>query len=407
MVEQVDFYGYLRKILLEYNDQKQHTFANNELSKFIREKANETIPDYLFPREKYKISASSGRGGWAEIPWFAIFDKEITTSALGGYYIVYLFRSDGSGIYATLNQGYTKIKDLYKSKKAKENIKMLSSYWHKKLKFLTVANNSVFSVDEINLHSKQSGGLPEGYELGNICSKFYSRDEFLKLSNNDLLGDLVQLRMIFSELRNFIGTSDYEEFNEEILKNYNYIADENEEDGHVIVEKLGGEVTVPKNLILSDKIKSPIGKKNYMDELQRNTKQGIIAEELVVIYEKERIGKDKHLKDHVSSIRHVSKEEGDGHGYDIESVYFDEISQEVKPFYIEVKSTIKGIGTPFYLSENELRVAEKEGKNYSIYRLFRGSQGKFDYYIINDPFNNIEYKPIQYKVIPKSNQYPF
>ena len=67
-----------------------------------------------------------------------------------------------------------------------------------------------------------------------------------------------------------------------------------------------------------------------------------------------------------------------------------------------MKSTIGGINTPFYLSANEKRVAEEKGKDYSIYRLFKSSNGDWDYYIVNDPYENLIYGPIQYRAIPKS-----
>ncbi|MDI5789132.1 DUF3578 domain-containing protein [Bacillus licheniformis] len=39
------------------------------------------------------------------------FLKNLTTSATRGYYIVYLFSADGSGVYVSLNQGWTYFKE--------------------------------------------------------------------------------------------------------------------------------------------------------------------------------------------------------------------------------------------------------------------------------------------------------
>ena len=41
------------------------------------------------------------------------FDRLITDTARQGFYIVYLFRSDLSGVYLSLNQGVTSIRDVY------------------------------------------------------------------------------------------------------------------------------------------------------------------------------------------------------------------------------------------------------------------------------------------------------
>lgn len=128
------------------------------------------------------------------------------------------------------------------------------------------------------------------------------------------------------------------------------------------------------------------------------------AERLVLNLEIERAKNNNKLRKNVNDIQHVALNEGDGLGYDIKSIYFDEVTKRVKPFYIEVKSTIGGINSPFYLSANEKRVAEEKGKEYSIYRLFRNDNGDWYYYVINDPYEALEYEPIQYRVVPKSNR---
>jgi len=89
------------------------------------------------------------------------------------------------------------------------------------------------------------------------------------------------------------------------------------------------------------------------------------AENLVLNLEIEHAKGDPELQQNVDDIEHVALNEGDGLGYDIKSIYFDEVTKRVKPFYIEVKSTIGGINSPFYLSANEKRVAEEKGKEYS------------------------------------------
>lgn len=398
-----DLHDYLQKILLEYQNQKSLPFKNNEFSKFIRESADATIPDYLFSRDDYKIHSSCGQGNWAEIPWLAVFYKDLSISAQKGYYIVYLFRADGSGVYVSLNQGYTNFTKLFKPKEAKKKIEKVSKYWHAHLNFLSNKNNPGFTIDPIDLRAKSKGRLPEGYELGNICSKFYSTDQISNITNDKLLKDLEYLKMMFTELRGLISSSTFDDFNNSILENMPL------EDLEVKIikkgiklNKLGNQVSIPTGLFFSKTKSDPkVVQKDYIKELTRNTKQGLEAEKLVLNLEIERAKNDVRLKDYVSDIVHVALDEGDGLGYDIKSVYFDEESKEVKPLYIEVKSTIGRINTPFYLSANEKRVAKEKGKDYAIYRLFRNDNGDWDYYIITDPHENLDYEPIQYKVLPK------
>lgn len=404
--DNIDLRTYLQNILTEYRFQKNNSLKDNEFAKFVRETVEGIIPEYLFPRDEYTIDASCGKGGWAEIPWAAVFYKELSDSAQRGYYIVYLFRADGSGVYVSLNQGYTRFTELFKSKEAKKKIEKVSKYWHANLNFLSNKNNPVFTVDPIDLKSINKGGRPEGYELGNICSKFYSTEEILGISNEDLLKDLEYLKMMFAELRGLMSPNNFEDFNNNILDNVSI----DDIEVSIIkkdlnVNKLGKQVSIPTNLSLSKTKSDPkIVKKDYIKELKRNTKQGMEAEKLVWALEIERTKNDSRLQQFIDDIVHVSIDEGDGLGYDIRSIYFDEVTNEIKPFYIEVKSTLGGINTPFYLSANEKKVAEEKGKEYSIYRLFRTSNGDWDYYVINDPHGNLEYEPIQYRAIPKSTK---
>ena len=61
---------------------------------------------------KLKVVASAGQGNWASVPWLSILDPEETTSTQKGVYVVYLFRGDMKGVYATLNQGVTELSQI-------------------------------------------------------------------------------------------------------------------------------------------------------------------------------------------------------------------------------------------------------------------------------------------------------
>ncbi len=71
----------------------------------------------------FQVQGSTGQGNFAQVPWVAVFDREITTSAQRGYYIVYLFNSAGRGLYLSLNQGWTDYKDTYGGRKGRILIK--------------------------------------------------------------------------------------------------------------------------------------------------------------------------------------------------------------------------------------------------------------------------------------------
>ena len=58
-------------------------------------------------RPNLRVTASYGRGNWANVPWIAFLDSRETESTQRGIYVVILFRQDGAGAYLTYNQGVT------------------------------------------------------------------------------------------------------------------------------------------------------------------------------------------------------------------------------------------------------------------------------------------------------------
>lgn len=95
----------------------EQPFAGNPLGECVRS----TIPGILRlekgASDAYVIKGSVGQGTWATVPWIAIMNKDITTTTQHGVYVVYLFSSDGSRFYLTLNQGCTDLISKYGSKK--------------------------------------------------------------------------------------------------------------------------------------------------------------------------------------------------------------------------------------------------------------------------------------------------
>lgn len=98
---------------------------------------------------------------------------------------------------------------------------------------------------------------------------------------------------------------------------------------------------------------------------ERNRKLGDAGEKHVLTYERATLaGSGRH--DLAKRIRWVSKEDGDGAGYDISSFEPDGAAR-----LIEVKTTNGGWDrTPFHISRNELAVAEAERESWCLVRLW-------------------------------------
>ncbi|QPM92165.1 DUF3883 domain-containing protein [Pseudooceanicola algae] len=101
---------------------------------------------------------------------------------------------------------------------------------------------------------------------------------------------------------------------------------------------------------------------------ERNRALGRAGEERVVAHERSALkvaGRD----DLARKVRWISEEDGDGAGYDIAS--FTPDGQER---LIEVKTTNGWERTPFYISRNELAVAEERRSEWCLFRLWNFSR---------------------------------
>lgn len=78
-------------------------------------------------------------------------------------------------------------------------------------------------------------------------------------------------------------------------------------------------------------------------------------------------------------VRWVSKEQGDGLGYDIAS-----FTPEGDPVFVEVKTTCGGKATPFFVSANEVRASLILDESYLLLRIYDFSQAP-KFYRIRDP----------------------
>lgn len=103
---------------------------------------------------------------------------------------------------------------------------------------------------------------------------------------------------------------------------------------------------------------------DFAERDAENKKLGDCGEGWVIECEKKRLV-DAGKPDLAEKVLWVSRDMGDGYGYDIAS-----FTCTGEPIFIEVKTTNGAATRPFYISEPELGVADKEGKRYRLYRVF-------------------------------------
>jgi hypothetical protein len=156
----------LQKIITEWPKARHTPFRENTLAQFIRTDFPAIIEKAIgVESSKYIINGSPGAGNWASVPWLAILDKDITNTSQKGFYPVYLFREDMSGIYLSLNQGTTYLMKQLGRVEAMNKAKQFSAALRSSITDLVE-----WSID-IELGSNTQ--LGSSYEPPNIGAKFY------------------------------------------------------------------------------------------------------------------------------------------------------------------------------------------------------------------------------------------
>lgn len=201
--------GAFIKIMDGYLAAKEQPFAKNPLGNFVRnemvEILNREIP---IDSKKYLVTGSVGQGVWATIPWISCFDRAITTSATNGYYVVYLFKADMSGVFISLNQGYTYFKEKYGAKQGREKIQHTA-----KLIRLKVDVPEEFKLEKIDLGSTKD--LAVGYERGHIYGKYYDLNNLP--TDKQMIEDFNVLLEAYKKIAIFMNGRDVKNFNDYLL----------------------------------------------------------------------------------------------------------------------------------------------------------------------------------------------
>lgn len=130
-------------------------------------------------------------------------------------------------------------------------------------------------------------------------------------------------------------------------------------------------------------------------------KNGNLAEGLVYVAEKlkfHEMGRD----DLSDKVKWISRDSGDGYGYDILSYDFDKNGKEYE-IHIEVKSTTN-LNDDFIMSSNELKYARENKDNYRLYRVARIKSDSPVCKVIEVDLDELfEFEPSEYKVSIKSD----
>jgi hypothetical protein len=150
----------------------------------------------------YRVRASGAAQNLPAIPWLAVLDLEVTTTAQEGLYIVYLFADTLERVYLSMNQGVTAHREYFREQGVGRPSQAALEELRRESAILRSGLGSLDSelVDEIMLGG--DGFLPRAYEAGSIVAQAYDvsslpADVVLRVDLDDFLAiyrDTVTIR---------------------------------------------------------------------------------------------------------------------------------------------------------------------------------------------------------------------
>lgn len=157
-------------------------------------RARAQLSDTLPPG--YLVRASGAARNLPFIPWVAVLDRDVSTTAQEGLYVVYLFAAHLDRAYLSMNQGVTAHYEYMRGRgisrsgvAAREALTTESALVREALGTLAAG-----LAGDIDLG--HDGDLARGYEAGNICSIEYRTDSLP--SEAVLRGQLDRMLAIYS-----------------------------------------------------------------------------------------------------------------------------------------------------------------------------------------------------------------
>lgn len=398
MAKQAKVAKYFQSVLDNYNNLGPLVNSDTQVYQYVCRKLPMILQSVLGTSESYYYTGSVGKTRTADCPWIAIMNRNITLTTQKGLYIAYLFEKDMSGFYLTLNQGMKNYEDLYGAKKY-ENARKVAEY------YVSQIDNCSFSSAAIDLGAKK-GSRGYGYAQGNVLQKHYISGNF---NDNVLIADLKELLSIYESITRHMDTASYDQVIKSVLSDTDIHITSADEAIAAIKTVVDPDDDIPfgyyKQLVevlpkidRTNKFKRmtqpKYGKIDYLKKAKKDAKAGLLGEELVLKYEKERLA-SIGLESYVDHIKWISQE-SDQYGYDIISYDYsaDHTVHEIK---IEVKTTTSKVDTDFYVSKNELKKSKEFCDSYCVYRVYDVSSEHPKFYKAFGPIDdNFILDPITY-----------
>ena len=148
----------------------------------------------LSARPYLMVKWSFGKGVWANVPWIAILNRNVTTSIQDGLYVVFLVAEDLSGVYLTLNQGITALVREHGQAAASREMLSRAETYRAAIQDVAAAG---FALDN-TIDLRSSGWRSKNYQLGTVAHLLLTPDR--PLTDQELNAKLEALLTAYDQL---------------------------------------------------------------------------------------------------------------------------------------------------------------------------------------------------------------
>ena len=304
--------------------QRRGILIRKEIAHSLTENLDRFKSKYEIAIDDLWVQGKDGDGNKAEIPWVRLGSKELSPSAMKGWYVVFLFSATGSNCYLSLGHSSMiyegdSTEKRYQKPLPPELADEMMKWGREKLQLGDIKNPRLkFKMD---LEAK--GILAEAYNRTSLCGFEYSKTEIPKddqiISDVEFLLEMLSKIYLLQETDATIPGSESPEHQEAVAG---------------IAQAAGKDLTGPRR---QGRSRLPQAHKKVIEEHA--------VESAIKYLEKKGF----------TGIKDVGK----NHSYDIDA------KLNGVNFYIEVKGTIS-LGEKVVLTRNEVLLHQQEHPNNAL-----------------------------------------
>ncbi len=145
----------------------------------------------------YQVRVSGAAVNLPHLPWLAVLDRDVTSTAREGLYVAYLFTRDLQHVHLSMNQGVTAHRDYFqKQGKSRPGVAALAELRWESEQLRSRLGSLADNLDS-TIELGGEGFFARGYEVGNIASLRYATDNLP--TEAELHQDLAQFLALYRE----------------------------------------------------------------------------------------------------------------------------------------------------------------------------------------------------------------